>query len=528
MTKTIRPARARDVSRRSFLGTSAAAGLAAAGFTTGLMPRAARAEPKRGGSVRAAFGHGSTSDTLDPGTWENDFTIDMAYAYSGYLTGVTRDGALEPQLAESWEATPDAATWRFKLRQGVTFHSGKTFTPEDVINSVNFHRADDSTSAAKPLLAGITDMAVDGDSVVFTLAGGNADFPFTFTDYHIPMLPPGDDRGVDFRSRDGLGPYKLAEFEPGVRAKFVKNENDWDSNRGFFDEVEVLAVIDANARTSALVSGDVQLIDRLDLKTVGLMARNPGIKVHSVAGNQHYTFPMLCDVDPYTNNNIRRAVKYAVKRQELVDKILFGFGSLGNDHPIGSGQRFFNADLAQTEYDPDKAKFYLKEAGLDSIDLVLDIADAAFAGAVDAGVLYQSSAAGCGINIKVNRVPNDGYWSDIWLKSPWCGSYWGGRPVEDAMFTTVYSKGASWNEAHWANDRFEELLVKARSELDEAKRREMYYEMQVILNEDGGSVIPMFANYVFATGPGIDTNGDNFSTHWDKDGHRWMERWSVA
>lgn len=523
MSKLIRPAQARSVSRRAFLGTSAAAGLAVA---SGLSPQRARAQS--GGSIRAAIGHGSTSDTLDPGTWDQDFTITMGYGFCGYLTGVARDGSLEPQLAESWEASADAATWRFNLREGVTFHSGRPVTPEDVIASVQFHISEDSTSAAKPLLAGVTGITSEGNTVIFTLDGGNADFPFTFTDYHIPVMPAGGERGIDFQSMDGCGPYKLVEFEPGVRAAFVKNENDWDSNRGFFSDVEILAVVDPNARTSALVSGDVQMIDRLDLKTVGLMARNPGVTVHSVAGNQHYTFPMWSTTDPFTDQNVRLALKYAVNRQELVDKILFGYGSLGNDHPIGQGQRFYNSELPQTEFDPDKAKFYLKEAGLDSLSVELSVADAAFAGAVDAGVLYQNSAEQAGINISVNRVPNDGYWSDVWLKHPWCASYWGGRPTEDAMFATAYSAGAAWNESNWEHPRFNELLISARSELDEAKRREQYYEMQMIMNVEGASVIPMFANYVFATGPTVNTNGEEFSTHWDKDGHRWMERWSLA
>ncbi|MEO0990483.1 MAG: ABC transporter substrate-binding protein [Pseudomonadota bacterium] len=511
--------------RRGVLqGGAALAGVAG----LGLLPTPARAAPKRGGSIRVAIGHGSTSDILDPGSWENDFTITMAYAYCGYLTGVARDGSLEPQVAESWEASTDAAEWRFKLRSGVTFHSGKSVTADDVVNSIRYHMGEDSTSAAKPLLAGIEDIVADGDTVVFKLNGGNADFPFTFTDYHLPILPPGDDKGIDFRSIDGCGPYKMVDFNPGVSAKFVKNENDWDSNRGFFDEAEVIAVIDANARTTSLVSGDVNMIDRLDLKTVGLMARNPNVTVHSVAGNQHYTFPFNLGLEPFTDVNVRKALKYAINRQEMVDKILFGYGSLGNDHPIGQGQRFFNGELEQLEYDPDKSKFYLKEAGLTSLDVELSVADAAFAGAVDAGVLYQSSAKGAGINLNVNRVPNDGYWSDVWMKHPWSASYWGGRPTEDAMFATAYSSGAAWNESFWESERFNELLVMARSELDEAKRREQYYEMQQILSEEGSSIIPMFANYVFATGPGIETNGDNFSSHWDKDGHRWMERWSFA
>jgi len=515
------------LSRRSFLQTTAAAG-AVAGTGSLILPRAARAQQKRGGSFRAAIGHGQTSDTLNPGLWENDFTIGLGYAFCGYLTGVARDGSLEPQIAESWEASADAATWRFKLRSGTTFHSGKPITAEDVIASVNFHRGEGSTSAAKPLVEEISDIAADGDTVVFTLTGGNADFPFAFTDYHIAILPVGDQNGIDWASGDGCGPYKLVDFEPGVRAKFVKNENDWDSNRGFFEEIEFLAVVDTNARTTALVSGDVNMIDKIDLKTVALMARNPQIKVHSVAGNQHYTMPMNATMDPFTDNNVRLALKYAINRQELVDKILFGYGSLGNDHPIGQGQRFYNTDLPQTEYDADKARFHLKEAGLDSLDVTLSVADAAFAGAVDAGVLYQNSAAAAGINIKVNRVPNDGYWSDVWMKDPWSASYWGGRPTEDAMFATAYSAGAAWNESFWENDRFNELLVLARSELDEAKRRDMYGEMQMLLNTEGSSVIPMFANYVFATGPGVDTGGEEFSSHWDKDGHRWVERWSFA
>lgn len=519
--------RTSDLTRRGFLGTTAAAaGLAGAGTLIGVTP--ARAQQKRGGSFRAAMGHGSTTDTYNPGTWDGDFMISLGYGYCGYLTGVRRDGSLEPQIAESWEASPDAKTWRFAIRQGVTFHSGKAVTPEDVVASVNFHRGEDSTSAAKPLVEPIEDISIDGNTVVFTLSAGSADFPFTFTDYHIAIMPADGNGSIDWRAGDGCGPYKIAEFEPGVRVKVVKNENDWDSDRGYFDEIEVIAIVDTNARTTALVSGDVNMIDRIDLKTVGLMARNPNLNIHSVAGNQHYTFAMSCNKAPFTDVNVRRALKYAVNRQELVDKILFGYGSVGNDHPIGRGQQFFNDEMPQTAYDPDKAKFYLKEAGLDSLDVELSAADAAFAGAVDAGVLFQNSAAGAGITLKVNRVPNDGYWSDVWMQHPFSAVYWGGRPTEDAMFTTAYAAGASWNDTFWENERFNELLAAARAELDQDKRRQMYYEMQAICSDDGGAIIPMFANYVFATDSTVDTGAETLSSHWDKDGHRWWERWSFA
>ncbi len=527
MTRRLRRVPAQAVNRRTLLKTSMAAGIAA-GMGSSLLPGMARAQQKRGGTFRAAIGHGSTTDTLNPGSWENDFVNGLGYAYCGYLTGVRRDGSLEPQIAESWEATPDAAEWRFKIRSGVTFHSGKPVTAEDVAASINFHRAEDSTSAAKPLVDPITEIVTEGDVVVFKLQAGSADFPFTFTDYHLAIMPVGDDRGIDWQSGDGCGPYKLENFDAGVGVTLVKNENDWDSERGFFDRIEVISVVDANARTAALVSGDVNMIDRIDLKTVGLLGRDPNVSIHSVAGNQHYTFAMSVNKEPFTDVNVRRALKYAINRQELVDKILFGYGSVGNDHPIGRGQRYFNDQMEQAAYDPDKAKFYLKEAGLDSLSVEVAAADAAFSGAVEAGVLFQNSAKAAGIDVQVNRVPNDGYWSDVWMQHPFSAVYWGGRPTEDAMFTTAYAAGAAWNDTFWENARFNELLVAARAELDDDKRREMYHEMQVLCAEDGGALIPMFANFVFATTGGVDTGGDEFSSHWDKDGHRWWERWSFA
>jgi len=513
-----------SMNRRRFLQTTGAATVMA-GSTLSLTGTA-KAAPKRGGTLRVAKGHGQTTDTLDPGTWEHGFVIALGYGYCGYLTGVAPDGSVEPQLAESWEADDEAKVWRFKLRPGITFHSGKSVTPEDVIASINFHRGEDSTSAAKPLLAAIDDITADGDTVVFSLSSGSADFPFTFTDYHLP-IQPAKDGSVDWKSGDGAGPYKLTNFTPGVSATLTRNENDWNSDRGYFDKIELLAIVDLNARTTALISGDVHVIDKLDLKTIGLMGRRPGLTIHEVAGNQHYTFAMSTNKDPYTDRNVRLALKHAVNRQEMVDKILFGYGAVGNDHPIGQGQQYFNSELEQRTYDPDKAKFYLKEAGLDSLSVTLSSADAAFPGAVDAAVLFQQSAKDAGINLEINRVPNDGYWSDVWMKDPFTAVYWGGRPVEDAMFSTAYAKGVAWNDTFWDNDRFNELLVTARAELDPDKRRTMYYEMQAIVNEDGGVIIPMFANYVFATSNDIVVS-ESMASNWDMDGERWMERWSFA
>jgi peptide/nickel transport system substrate-binding protein len=285
----------------------------------------------------------------------------------------------------------------------------------------------------------------------------------------------------------------------------------------------LLAVIDPSARTNALMTGEVDAIDRAPTAVAGRVGAHPNVVLPEVAGTQHYTFAMNTTADPYADNHIRQALKYAIDREALVQKILFGYGVAGNDHRIGRRQRFFNSELAQKTVDPDQARRHLRQAGMDSLTVELSVADAAFQGAVDAGQLYAETARAAGIDLTVIREPNDGYWSDVWLKKPFCAVYWSARPTEDAMFSTAYAEGARWNDTYWSNARFNELLVAARAELDEAMRRAMYYEMQDICANDGGTIVPMFASYVFAHSPAV--AHDALASNWDMDGEKWAERW---
>ncbi len=512
-----------NISRRELLQGASAMGVAA---LAGSLGGPAFAAPKRGGRFRVAMGHGATSDSYDPATWDQAFVQVFATARHGYLTEIAADGSLVGEVAESWEASPDATVWTLKLRDGLRYHSGKPVTAADVIASLNHHRGEDSKSAAKPIVAGITDMKADGSNVVITLDSGNADFPFILSDYHLPIMPSAEGK-IDPTSSDGCGGYIVESFEPGVRAAMKRNPDYWKPGRAHFDEIEMLVVIDAAARQNALITGEVDVIDQVDRNTVHLLKRARNVKVLATTGTQHYTFAMDTRVAPFNDNNVRLALKYAIDRQELVDKVLNGYGSIGNDHPIGTSNRYHAAELEQHSYDPDKAKHYLKQAGLDSLDVSLSAADAAFGGAVDAAVLYSEKAAAAGININVVRKPNDGYWTSVWMKKPWSAVYWGGRPTEDWMFSTAYASGAAWNDSFWEHERFNVLLKQARSELDEAKRRAMYVEMQDIVSNEGGVVIPMFAAYVMALSDKV-AHPDEVGANWTMDGFRAVERWWFA
>lgn len=514
-----------QLDRRGFIVAALGVGVASS-TVFGHVKQVEAATPKAGGRYRQALTGGGSGDTLNPAQILDSYMINISSGMlRNNLTEIGSDNQLTSELAESWEATPDAKQWTFKIRKGIEFHNGKTLDATDVVDSINHHRGE-SDSAAKGIVSAITDIKADGDTVIFTLSGGSADFPFLMSDYHLGICPSKGDGTIDWESGVGTGGYSLDSFEPGVRTVVKKNPNYWKEGRAWFDEVESLFIADANARNTGLQTGELDSITNLDLNTVSLMRMVPTVKVFETFGNKHATLPMNCQAAPFNNNDVRLALKYSLNRQEWVDKLLQGLGEVGNDHPIGPANvyRATNEELPQRQFDPEKAKFHLKKAGMENLKVDLNIADTAFEGAVNGAQLFAETAKQSGIELNVVREPDDGYWSNVWLVKNFCGSYWGGRPTEDWMFSQVYSKGADWNESSWENERFNQLLIEARAELDSAKRREMYVEMQTLCNEDCGNIIPVFMAYTHAASTKIGMP-EQLASNWELDGHKNAERW---
>ena len=512
-----------ELNRRTMMKAGAAAGAYAAAGGAALAN-----EPKKGGTFRLGMGGANTSDSWDGRTHSDSYMINVAHGcVFDCMTEVAADGSLKGELAESWEASADAKTWTFNLRKGVTFHNGKDFSADDVLETFAIHTEEGSKSPAKPIIGAIEEMKkLDSHQVQFTLSSGNADFPFLLSDYHILIHPAGMiaesiEKGI------GTGGYKVDSFEPGVRMQATKYANHYKDDACWFDEVEALAITDTNARMNAMATGQVDAINKVDFATMQMLTRNPNVNVFEVTGNQHYTFPMHANVAPYDSLEVRQALKYAFNRQELVDKILLGHGAVANDHPIGPANQYFASDLPQTEYDPEKARALLKKAGMEGLKVDLSASAAAFNGAVDAALLFQQSAKAAGIDVNVVREPQDGYWSNVWQKKPFCACYWSGRATEDWMFSTAYESGVPWNDNFWENARFQSLLLEARAELDTKKRGEMYHEMQMLCSTEGAVAVPMYANYVDAASSKL-ANSGTIGNLWMLDGSRIAERWWFA
>ena len=520
-----------QIGRRQFITSMLAAGIVlptAMTMATDVMA----ATPKRGGKLRHGTGYGGTTDTVDPTISSNGFSQNVLYTRGNHLTEVGNDGKLRPELAESYESSNGATKWVFNLRKGVTFHNGKSLTADDVIATFNYSRGEDTKSAAKGLVTQVKDITKDGDHrVIFELNGGNADFPYIVSDYHFMIMASDGNGNIDATQTDnGTGGYTVQNYDAGVRAVFKRNPDYWKEGNAHFDEVEIVTILDGTARQSAMINGDVDIIDNVSPTTVDLLARVPTLEILETTGTQHYTFPMRLDVPPFGNADLRMALKYAIDRDELVDKILLGHGVAGNDIPVSASMPFLNTDVAQRSFDPEKAAEHYKKSG-HSGPIQLSVADAAFSGAVDAGQLIAASAKKAGIDIELVREPNDGYWSNVWNKKGWCACYWGGRPTQDWMYSSAYTADNNWNDTAWRDTpsaiRFNEVITDARSETDNVKRQTQYNEAQQLLHDDGGAIVAMWANYIHAHSKKL-AHGPDVAANWINDGNKVSERWWFA
>ena len=477
------------LSRRGVLGAGAVLG-------AGLAAGAARASdtPRRGGLLRLGLAGGSSSDSLDPRTYNDTVNIVTGHALFNGLVEWGADGKPYPELAERFEAKPGAREWVFDIRKDVQFSNGRKLTADDVVYSLNLHRGKTSSGAAGSFKAVADVRKLDTHQVLVTLAAPDADFAYVLTDYHVLVVPDGQ---TDFRDPPGTGGYRMAHFDPGVRIRMTRNPDYWKPDRAFVDAIDLTVINDDSARTNALIAGETDVMNRVNARLAKLIQKNPRLSLVRATAGVHNVISMMEDRTPFGNRDVRLALRFAIDRVQLVDSLFGGYGALGNDQPIPRSDPYFNSDLPQVAFDAERARFHWKQAGSAAAPIVVQASDAAING-VQIAQLFQAGAAKCGIPVTVQKEPADGFWSNVWLKGSCVTSYWGGRAAATQMLAIAYAPDAPWNESHYRNPKFGVLLAEAKAELDEAKRKPMIWELQRMLHDDVATIIPDFRDFLDA------------------------------
>lgn len=502
------PARFSSMSRRQFLQIAGAT--AASVLLTACAPVApsaqapaaapATSKPQRGGTLRVAFLDSVTN--LDPALATSSIDVQLAWQLYENLVrrGENEEGApLHPELAESWEMSDDAMTHTFHLRKGVTFQHGTPFTAKDVEYTINRLLDPKLGSGAGATLGAVQKVeVVDDFTVKFHLKIPNVTLPFVLGGPGAQIVP--HDRTTEQLAKEaaGTGAFKVTESVPGERVVLKRNENYWDKELPHLDEVQLLTIPEPASQISALTSGTLDLIFQIGVESLAALQNVPDVVVLESKQGIYPVFVMHVADKPFDDVRVRQAFKHAVDRPALLKAMLQDRGVVGNDQPIGPNTPFW-ADVKPLEYNVEKAKKLLADAGYpDGVKVTLTMSEIGGPRINDTAVALQEMVKAAGITITLDKVPYNNYYADKYMKVPFFVSWWPVMSEPNGILPLAYSSKGFYNESGWSDPQLDELIGKGRGERDLAQRQKEYAEVQKMISEQSGVLIPYFASILQA------------------------------
>jgi peptide/nickel transport system substrate-binding protein len=448
---------------------------------------------KGGILVHGATG-GSSKDTLDAHRPVTNPDIARCFNLYEPLLIWDNDYKIAPAVAESVEPSADAMTWTVKLRQGVTFHNGKSVTPEDVLFTLNRVAGKEPTSAGGAL-SQIIDFAgtkkADASTVIIKLKTPYAVLQYLLAEYTFGIVPAD----YDPKNPVGTAAFKYKSFTPGKDSVFVKYADYW-GDKAKVDELHIQDFADPNAQVNALQAGQVQTIDNLPYNLINTVKGQGGQIVESESG-AWVPFTMRVDSKPFSDVRVRQALRLICDRQQMIDNALSGKGRLGNDlyAPFDPA---YAKDLPQRQQDIAQAKSLLKAAGQDGLQVQLFTGDDIGSVAPASAALFVEQAKKAGVDVKV--VKKTPFYGDDYLSYPFAQDFWNTRNyLPQAAVGSMPGKG-NYDETHFEKSanysKFAGLIASAQREIDETKRNSLLQDAQKIEYDEGGYIIWGFRTQV--------------------------------
>ncbi|MCA1243424.1 ABC transporter substrate-binding protein [Stappia stellulata] len=438
--------------------------------------------------------------TLDPANHRNRETETIIRnMYDGL---VTRDGDMKvvPEIAESYELV-SPTVYDFRIRDGITFHDGSPLTAEDVRFTLERLTAegamgDGQTSPRKSLLGPVESIEVrDGNTVRITLSE-----PWPILPAMLPFQEIVSKAFVEKVGTEGLatqvngaGPFKLVDWRKGDAIIMERFEGYYGGapsiepvGKACVERAIFKIIPESASRVAALLSGDVDIINELPPFSVEQVKNNPGTDVMTVNGTRSFFVAMNMEGELFSNPKVRQAAAHAIDKDLIIDRILGG--NAARIEGILSPDAFAaSTDLPVYEYDPEKARALLAEAGypdgvevtMDTVGAYKDIAEAV-ASLLTKGGFNTRVAVGEGAQMtqkwRTKGGPKSG---DMYFTS------WGNGSLDPFdIFTPTHRTNDRGNSAGYSNPEVDRLLDEAAVELDTEKRAALYRKAEQIVNAE--------------------------------------------
>ena len=443
--------------------------------------------PKRGGSLRATLGGGSSGDTLDAlaPIQSTDFARTLNLFEQLTIYGPT--GAVENLLAEEVTPNSKATSWTIRLRPGVTWHNGKPLTAEDVIYTFQQITNPKSPAPGAPLLARI-DVAnmkkVDNLTVQVPCHTPYSTLRDAIAGWYFNVIPVGYNPKVPI----GTGPFKASKFTPGVESVFVRNENYWQEGLPYLDELTISDYSSETAQINALLSNEADVVDVLSAASIQAV-HNGGSQILLSKTSGFTPLYMRRDAAPFNDVRVSQAMRLVCDRPEMLKVIFGGNGILGNDI-YGYADPAYDHEIPQRVQDIDKAKSLLKAAGQENLEVTLTAAPIA-QGTVQLAQVFAQQASLAGIKVNIDLTTPGVEFGPNYAKFLFAQDY----VIYTTYLTQIALSGlptSPFPETHFNDPHYSNLFNQALATVDTAQRYEIEHEMMEIDWNQNGSIIPYF------------------------------------
>jgi peptide/nickel transport system substrate-binding protein len=448
---------------------------------------AATTQPVRGGTIRVT---GSPAVEINPHKLTSSGGIITTFPCLNFLARVSADGVPQPELATSWTPSADTKMWTFKLRQGVTFHDGSSFSADDVVATYK-RLADKSTgsTAASTLNFLPPDgiEKVDDYTVAFHLSRAQADFPYYTYIYQAGILP-ANWSGDWATSPMGTGPFKMNSYTAGQGSTYVRNESYWENGLPYLDGIDIKIWQDPSGELTALQSGASDMMALTPYDALDDIRKNPNLQVLSSRSASYDAMHMRVDTPPFDNPKVRQALALALNRQDVLNIVLGpDGGDLASDQPVAPILRD-HVDVAMKTQDLAMAKQLLAEAGHpNGFDFDLPTHSGAEWLKNWALTLQQAFAP---LGVKANLVVETSqvYYTH-WTTVTTGVTEWASRSTASEILNSAYRTGVNWNSAHWSNPAFDTALDQLDATVDLNKRKELMLTLEKALSDEVPAII---------------------------------------
>ncbi len=458
----------------------------------------------------------AASDTLIWGRGGDSVVLDLAQATDGesikagiqVFENLVKFGDnsmdVEPQLAESWEISPDGLTWTFHLRKGVKFHDGTDFTAQAVYDS--FARIIDKDhpfygygkwkylSLSLKYVSNIE--IIDDFTVSLTTEMPYAPLINNLALWLCPILSPK--AMAEYKDQIGMhpvgtGPFKFVEWVKDDHITMVRNEDYW-GGAPKLKKIVLKSIPETATRLMALQSGTIDIADDLDPDAITLVKKQKDLVVKENASVNVGYIAMNTSKPYLADPRIRQAINHAVDKNILIQTLFQGL-AIPAKNPFAPSIWSYNDEIEPYAYDPAKAKELLKEAGFDfgrEIELwAMPVSRAYMPDPVKTAELIQAYLSAVGVKVKIVRYDWGTYLSKTSNgEHDLCMLGWLGGNADPDNFLygllsadTAQTPGAS-NVAIWKNAEFTDLVKKAQKTFDKAKRTDLYKKAQVIAHDE--------------------------------------------